>query len=340
MVSKEISRFISTNFKKNNYVLTGRATTGLYLICPANICYSIVNAITFTNNRSVFVDVDPHDGNTRLKYIQEKVSKDTAGILVPHMFGNPCLDIEKIRDFCDKKKILLLEDCAVSIGGEIDGCRLGEFGDYTLFSFGRNKTVEIGVGGMVASNVSLGEIARLNSQLPDFNERIDDKTNLYSKLYRDIYHSDYYEELLGCFSVFNDFFRDIYLFKIDNKVSRKLLKHLDNLEKQLAVRKKTAQYFDQNINFGDRIKKYPYQEGAVYWRYNILARDVSLKKRLINRLLENDILVSVWYPPINRLFGDESAYKNAERFVKKILNFSVTISPEEMVKTTRIINSI
>ena len=351
MRSKELTKFISANFKKSNYVVTGRATTGLFLIlralnisekdiiCPANICYSIVNAITLTNNRPVFVDVDPEDGNTRVKYIKEKVSKDTAGVLVPHMFGNPCADMEKIREFCKEEKMLVIEDCAVSIGGGIGGCRLGEFGEYSLFSFGHNKTVDIGVGGMVISNTSLGEIARLNSQLPDFNEKIDDKINLYSKLYRDVYYSNYYDELLSRFAVFNDFFQDIYLFRVDSAVASKILRQFDSLENQLAAREKTANFFDEEINFGDKIRKYPYLNGSVYWRYNVLINDLSLKKRIINKLLENNILVSTWYPPVNRLFGDESTYKNAERFVKKILNLSVTINLKKAKQISKIINN-
>lgn len=351
MVSKEISRFISTNFKKNNYVLTGRATTGLYLIlqalevkekeviCPANICYSIINAITITNNKPAFVDVDPHDGNIRTKYIKEAICRNTAGVLVPHMFGNPCIDIKAIRDLCVKEKILLIEDCAVSIGAEFEGLQPGQFGDYSLFSFGHNKTVDIGVGGLVASNNSLKKIEKLNSQLPGFNERINDKIKLYSTLYRDIYHSDYYEQLLCRFSVFNDFFEDMYLFKVNSRISGRLLKQLNSLEKQLIQRKKNAVFFDKNINFGGRIKKYPCQAGAVYWRYNILINHALLRKRIINKLLENNILVSAWYPPVNRLFGDENIYKNAERFSKKIINLPVTVSPKEAKKIAQLVNN-
>lgn len=344
-------RFIFVNFKKRNYVLTGRATTGLLLIlksrqitgknvlCPVNICYSIVNAITLTNNNPVFIDVDPQDGNTRIEYIKEKMSEDVAAILVPHMYGNPCVDIKKIKSFCGEKKTLLIEDCAVSIGGQIDNGRLGEFGDYSLLSFGHNKVVDIGVGGMVISNASLGEIARLNSQLPDFNKKIDDKINLYSKLYRDIYYSNYYDELLPRFAVFNDFFQDIYLFKADSTVASKILRQFDSLENQLATREKTANFFNEEINFGDKIRKYPYLNGAVYWRYNVLINDPSLKKRIINKLLENNILVSTWYPPVNRLFGDESTYKNAQEFAKKILNLSVTINLRKAKKIAKIINN-
>jgi len=352
MISNNISQYIYKNFKKKHYVFTGRATTALYLIlksynvkkkyiiCPVNLCYSIINAIVVTGNNPLFVDVDPNDGNMRYDFVREKINKDVFAILVPHMFGNPCKDVERIKELCVKNGIYLIEDCAVSIGGKFNGKYLGEFGDYTFFSFGDSKIINIGMGGMLISNFILDKMKKLNSQLPLFNKKIKDKIDLYSKLFRDIYYSNYYDQLISKFSIFNEFFYDIYLFRVENTRLRFVLKKLEGLKENISAREKIAEYYNSKINFSNNIKKYPYVNGKIYWRYNLLIDSIKLKHKLINKLLKNNILVSAWYPPINKLFNDYNIYKNAENFYKKILNIPVNINKEIAYKIVDTINSI
>ena len=100
-------------FGKENIFVTGRATTGLYLILlkegiknkkilfPANICYAPVFAAVFSGNKPAFVDIADW-ANTSLKKIQECFDKDIACIVLPHMYGKVVKDVQKISDFCQK----------------------------------------------------------------------------------------------------------------------------------------------------------------------------------------------------------------------------------------------
>lgn len=46
-----------------------------------------------------------------------------------------CDDIDEIKKICDKKKIILIEDNCESLGTEYKGCKLGNFGMASTFSF-------------------------------------------------------------------------------------------------------------------------------------------------------------------------------------------------------------
>jgi perosamine synthetase len=60
--------------------------------------------------------------------------------------------MEQLVEICTQNKILLIEDCAESLGSTYKGKHTGTFGDIAAFSFFGNKTITTGEGGMVVSN--------------------------------------------------------------------------------------------------------------------------------------------------------------------------------------------
>ncbi len=61
-------------------------------------------------------------------------------------------DIKSIRSFCDKNKILLIEDNCESLGSEYKGKKLGNFGDASTFSFYVGHHLSTIEGGMVCTD--------------------------------------------------------------------------------------------------------------------------------------------------------------------------------------------
>lgn len=100
----------------------------------------------------VFVDVDTESQNITLAGIQEGWSEKTKAVIAVHLAGWPC-DLEEIRDFCDKKQIILIEDCAQAHGAEYKGRKVGSYGHCSVFSFCQDKIMTTGgEGGILLTN--------------------------------------------------------------------------------------------------------------------------------------------------------------------------------------------
>jgi 8-amino-3,8-dideoxy-alpha-D-manno-octulosonate transaminase len=83
--------------------------------------------------------------------LERKINARTKVVLDVHMSG-ACGDIERIRDICKARGVLLIEDVAQANGARFRGKLLGSFGDMAIFSFQYNKNVTAGEGGLVVSD--------------------------------------------------------------------------------------------------------------------------------------------------------------------------------------------
>jgi perosamine synthetase len=97
------------------------------------------------------VDCDKKDWNLNLENLKKKITKNTKVIIATHIYNFPCR-VDIIRKICDKKKILLIEDCAEAVGQKINNKKCGSFGHVSIFSFYANKQITTGEGGMLTTN--------------------------------------------------------------------------------------------------------------------------------------------------------------------------------------------
>ncbi len=75
----------------------------------------------------------------------------TRAVVPVHMCG-AMARIDEIRDFCNQKGLILLEDACQALGGTFQGKHLGSFGMAGCFSFDAVKTVTCGEGGAVITD--------------------------------------------------------------------------------------------------------------------------------------------------------------------------------------------
>ena len=106
------------------------------------------NTIIQTGARPVLVDVDAKTWCIDPDLIEEKLSPRTKAIMLVHMYGHPC-DMEAVRDIASRHNLYVIEDCAQAHGAEVNGQKVGSFGDAACFSFYGNKILTTGEGGMV-----------------------------------------------------------------------------------------------------------------------------------------------------------------------------------------------
>ena len=80
------------------------------------------------------------------------INKNTKAIIAVHIYGY-AVDLRNLKRFCNKKKILLIEDCSQAHGAEINGKKVGSIGHYGIFSFYPTKNLgSFGDGGMITMN--------------------------------------------------------------------------------------------------------------------------------------------------------------------------------------------
>lgn len=106
------------------------------------------NVIEHLGARPVFVDVEPRTGNLDSRAVAERVTDDTAAILVVHLAGRP-VDMAPLLALREERGIPIVEDCAHAVTGTWQGRPLGTIGDAAAFSFYATKNITTGEGGML-----------------------------------------------------------------------------------------------------------------------------------------------------------------------------------------------
>lgn len=121
--------------------------SGDEVIVQGFTCVAVPNAVHAAGATAVYCDIDPDTLNLDLKKIQAKITPRTKAIICQHTFGIPA-DTEKLRAICDKRAIMLIEDCAHVIPESTMG-NIGTRGDLVILSFGRDKCISGVTGGAV-----------------------------------------------------------------------------------------------------------------------------------------------------------------------------------------------
>lgn len=162
---------VDVKFKKS--VTSGRVALTLALqnagisnndevLIPAYHCSSMVEPAIYLGAKPVFFRVNK---DTTIDYddIVSKITTTTKAIIIAHYFGFP-QPIQPIRELCDKNKILLIEDCAHSFFGSIDGLPIGSYGDYAIVSAMKFFPVYDG-GYLVSDHINLDKVLLQHSSI-------------------------------------------------------------------------------------------------------------------------------------------------------------------------------
>ena len=96
----------------------------------------------------VFVDVNIGTYNTTPHLVDQAITEKTKAIFIAHTLGNP-YDVEEIYEIAKLHDIWVIEDCADALGAELDGRKVGTFGNVSTTSFYPAHIMAVGEGGMV-----------------------------------------------------------------------------------------------------------------------------------------------------------------------------------------------
>ena len=116
----------------------------------SSICWSTsLWPIIQSNLKPIFVDIDQDSLNISLKDLKKKLTKRTKALMIVHALGN-CSEMDKIKKFCNKNNLLLIEDTCEALGSEYRKKKLGTFGDFSSFSMYYSHHITSGEGGFIS----------------------------------------------------------------------------------------------------------------------------------------------------------------------------------------------
>jgi len=315
------------------------------VIIQAYTCNAVPNPILWTGATPIYADIEPETLNVNPNEVEKKITSKTKAIILQHTFGRPG-PIEEILQIAKKHKLLLIEDCAHSLGAEYKGKKLGTFGDAAIISFGREKVISSLAGGAILINNPKLEkpIAEFISGLnyPSFYTYLKEFNNYFSwrLIIRKVLFTKSGKNLLN-FLNRQDFFNVVTSKKelIGEKPSwyPKLLPgtlakiasmELQILDSMNQRRNEIARYYEKNI-FNKKFKTLSPHNG-IYLRFVLLHEKPEL---LFNEAEKKKYWFGNWYnTPVypNRVNLEKMRYRIctcpiAERIAKQTINLPIYV---------------
>lgn len=328
-----------------------RLKPGENIVVPANINYAAVYPIVLNGYKPVFVDVNSVSGNVVYSdVIRVLDSSKAVAVIIPHMYGNPAMDILAIGDYCAANDILLIEDCSFAVGAyAADGSvcvQCGNVGDYSIYSTGSMKTIAVGCGGFVMQNTNkfadLMDVAKTYENYPDKKDNVSELEDFFLKLYRMV-RGIGPNELSG--AIWDSLcrnnaavMRDIMVFK-DESCEEKVEKALKGVDDVITLRRTKAELYTTYLKKCERIDIYTFGEGSVPWKF---CFRVNKKQRneLYEYLLDNNVPVTDCCPVVTPLFGvSADQFPGAHEMEQEMLNIPLLVEDDEIIRVCWLINN-
>ena len=317
LFENEIKKFTKAKFA----VTVSSCTAGLHISClasnfkrgdevivPAQTHTATAHAVEYTGATPVFADVEFPSGNMSLKKIKLKITKKTKGVILVHMAGYPC-EMDKIIQFCKKRKIKVLEDCAHALGTYFKGVHAGNFGLSGSFSFYPTKQITTGEGGIVITNNE-----KFYKKIKKFKAFGIDKDIKDRKK-----QGDYDVKSIG----FN--------YRMTDFQAALGYRQILNYHKNLKLRRSIAKRYIKNFSKTNKIIYMPYSSTSSFFVFQIFCKN---RDKILKKLKENKIGVSVHYAkPLPKMSYYKKKYKlklknfkNAEKYGN--FNISLPVYPK------------
>lgn len=145
-------------------VATSSCTTALHLalvvagvgdgddvVVPSFSFIATANAARYVGARPVFADVDATTGNLTRDTVEAALTPSTRAVIVVDQGGVP-VDLDPIRELCDPRGIVVVEDAACGAGSTYHGRPVAATAEIAAWSFHPRKIITTGEGGMVTSS--------------------------------------------------------------------------------------------------------------------------------------------------------------------------------------------
>ncbi len=332
-----ILSYLFKNNKKKNKVILSSFTV-----------FDILNMILLSGFEPIFID--HYKNSSQIDFDQLKktieLNDDIGAVLLTHYNVNNS-ELLKISNICKEKKIILIEDCAISIASKVDNDYVGKYGDYSIFSFGFYKFVNVLSGGMVFSK-NKDFYNFVNEQEKNWNE-----VKIYN-IYKLIIKY-FFIRIMSSKIIFNIFFPIIkfgyknnvrlitqllindpkphrknsfpqeYKFRISQNQINEIIFQFKNLENQRKSRELNYKTYSDNIKNKKIIffhNKKDFLNKNAYLNFPIITED---KNKFLTYMLDNNIDLSPqFYRSVNQLTF-LSKYSNQTKHIQDSVSKLITL---------------
>ncbi|RTL18800.1 MAG: DegT/DnrJ/EryC1/StrS aminotransferase family protein [Burkholderiales bacterium] len=132
---------------------------GQRVLVPSYHCPTMVSPVLALGHAHGFYPIDA-DGRPSLEWLETNAPTDTRVLCVAHFFGLP-LDLSDLRAWCQRRNVLMLEDCAHAMFGQSAAAPVGGLGDVVIASLPKFFAAQ--EGGVLLVRQPLRPISSLHS---------------------------------------------------------------------------------------------------------------------------------------------------------------------------------
>ncbi|MEQ1904593.1 MAG: DegT/DnrJ/EryC1/StrS family aminotransferase [Pirellulaceae bacterium] len=108
------------------------------------------NGVEMAGCKPIFADIVSFD-DMSIDLDRIQLTPRTRGIVVAHLYGTACSNIEEVRQYCLDNDLWLVEDAAQALAITDGYTHCGMFGDIGTFSFYADKTITTAEGGFIVT---------------------------------------------------------------------------------------------------------------------------------------------------------------------------------------------
>lgn len=261
---------------------SGMVKKGSEVIVPAATFTTVISPLIQYGLIPKFVDVEMDTYNIDPDEIEKAIDEKTGLILVVHSLGCPA-NIERIMKIAKNHNLPVMEDCCEAHGAEINGKKVGSFGDISTYSFFVAHNMTTGEGGIVlTNNETLDSILRSIREFGRLKEYKENKRFYYSDQKLKNYDERYIFTTMGY---------NVRMTDITASLGVEQLKKLDNLNRR---RLQIVKQFNESLSkFSDYLilPKIPDNCFHAFYGYVIIVKENEHFNRLdfVRFLEENNI---------------------------------------------------
>lgn len=279
------------------------------VIVPNYTCLSNLSSVAQCGALPIIVEVENETLGLDYDSLKKAVKLYKPKVVqLVHVYGFVSRDTLKIKNFCKKNKIKLLEDNSEGFGAIFHKKRTGTFGDISINSLRSEKMIGVGEGGFVSTN----------------DKQIYEKSYLYAsrnikfRNKKDPYWKKYMAQGEGC---------NYRLPHLLGAFGRGQIENFNNIVKKKIQVGKLYRKILTNYKYkflSNSIKN----SKPVYWLNGIYFKDSNKNKtiKIGNYLMKNGIEVRSGFWPLNKQKGFKFKYvKSKTKVSEDIFNKSLIL---------------